>query len=477
MTRILAVYLLLTAFSAGASTYLIQNVNLIPMTEEAVFEDYSVLVDGSKISRICSPAETCPTAAAKIIDGTGKYLMPGLTDMHAHVEAASSGSAPPAMVAMSQRIQYTQLKQYVLFGVTTIRDTGGGVNNLRIRREMEAGEALGPRLFSSNFLMDGKPGLHPLTQSHEFSDTELAADYVRKSVEQGYDFIKIYSTLSTPVFDAIMKTAAEYDIPVIGHVPMQIDMEYALKSGMRSIEHLSGYDVSCAGPDAGIQPTMADVYQGWNYCTEEQIRQLAEMTTRYNVWNDPTLIVIESLKTNIERDTVSDPEELKYTNPLIFASMDYLYSIFTPRARAGLKAARATRLALVKTLNDAGAPLLIGTDTGAAGYNVHQEMALFVEAGLTPYETLHAATVEAARYFDMEGEFGTIVEGASADLVLLNSNPLEDIQHAKNIDGVMLRGSWLDNEFIRQTTAEILKSNEREAEQLRTIMTQAAQAR
>ncbi len=104
-------------------------------------------------------------------------------------------------------------------------------------------------------------------------------------------------------------------------------------------------------------------------------------------------------------------------------------------------------------------------------------MALFVEAGLTPYETLHAATVEAARYFDMEGEFGTIVEGASADLVLLNSNPLEDIQHAKNIDGVMLRGSWLDNEFIRQTTAEILKSNEREAEQLRTIMTQAAQAR
>ena len=478
MTRIFLFSVLLAiALNARSNTYVIQNVNLVPMTEELVLENYSVLIDGGSIKKICAKADSCQAADAKKIDGSGKYLMPGLSDMHAHVEAASPGSAPPAMVGMSKRVQYNQLRQYVLFGVTTIRDTGGGVNNLRVRGEIEAGEALGPRLFTSRFVMDGKPGLHPATQAYEFDDPELASEYVEESIALGYDFIKIYSTLTTPVFDAIMKTATENNVPVIGHVPMQIDIEYALKSGMRSIEHLSGYDVSCAGPDAGIQPTMADVYQGWNYCTEEQIRQLAAMTTKYNVWNDPTLIVVESLKTNIERDTASDPEELKYTNPLVFASVDYLYSIFTPRARAGLKAARPTRLALVKALNDAGAPLLIGTDTGAAGYNVHQELALFVEAGLSPYQALHAATVEAARYFDMQGKFGTVTEGASADLVLLNANPLEDISNAKDINGVMLRGVWLDSEFIQNTTAEILASNEEELERLRALMAEAAATR
>ena len=105
---------------------------------------------------------------------------------------------------------------------------------------------------------------------------------------------------------------------------------------------------------------------------------------------------------------------------------------------------------------------------------VHQELALFVEAGLSPYQALHAATVEAARYFDMQGKFGTVTEGASADLVLLNANPLEDISNAKDINGVMLRGVWLDSEFIQNTTAEILASNEEELERLRALMAEAA---
>jgi len=132
----------------------------------------------------------------------------------------------------------------------------------------------------------------------------------------------------------------------------------------------------------------------------------------------------------------------------MLSGSEYLYQIFPATSRAGLKGTRTVRLAIVKALSDADVPLLLGTDTLAAGYDVHQEMVLMAEAGLTPYQILTAATSEPARYFDREGEFGTIVEGASADLVLLDENPLLDVGNARAIAGVMVRGEWWSKERI-----------------------------
>ena len=294
----------------------------------------------------------------------------------------------------------------------------------------------------------GDPRLHPATTA--FGDPEVAADYVRQTAAEDYDTVKIYSTLQKPVFDAIMSAAAESNIPVVGHVPIPVEMEYVLQSGLRSVEHLSGFGMVCAGYEAGLEPTMDDVYQGLNYCTPEKVNAVAAMVAKYPVWVDPTLIVQDNVKSEWDRYTTVDVVETSHTPPILFLFAEYLFDIFKPRARAELNASRKVRLALVKALSDADVPLLIGTDTMASGYNVHQELALFVEAGLTPYQTLEAATAEPARYFGKEGEFGTIVEGSSADLLLLDANPLEDIGNAGKIAGVMLRGQWLSRERIQQ---------------------------
>ena len=447
---------------AGAAQHLIENANVIPMTGEVVLEGHSVLIRDGLIAAVCAPGARCGDGSAETIDGTGKFLIPGLIDMHAHTNPGDLLAMKVETREMAQRVQSQQLRQYVMFGVTTLRDTAGGPANLEVRARIERGEAIGPRLFTAFGAMDGDPPLHAATTP--FATGEEAATYVFNTAAAGYDFVKIYSTLPQPVFDAIIEAAGEVGLPVIGHVPMPIDIEYALQRGMRSIEHLSGYDVACAGPEAGIEPTMDDVYQGMNYCTPEKLRQLAEMTTRYEAWNCPTLIVQDNVKTEWDRHTNFNEEEARYTPPMLRIFQEYLYDIFLPRARAGLKAARTPRMALVKALSDAGAPLLLGTDTTASGYNVHQELALLVESGLTPYQALTAATSEPARYFERAGEFGTIVPGGSADLVLLDANPLEDVANAREIAGVMLRGDWWPRPRIEKELAAIQDEYARDAE-------------
>ncbi|NIB44893.1 amidohydrolase family protein [Pseudomaricurvus alkylphenolicus] len=438
---LLVIASLLSMSGAMANDYVIENVNLVPMTEEVVKKNHSVLVKSGKIAKICKQARQCLDGGAQRIDGSGKYLIPGLADMHAHTSHIPElAKKNPVQRGMFERIQSQQLRQYAMFGVTTIRDTGGGELNLEARKKIEQGKATGPRIYTSKGAMDGNPTLHNATLP--FDDPKVAADYVRQSVAEGYDLIKIYSTLTKPVFDAIIDAAKESNTPVIGHVPMQIDMEYVLQKGLRSIEHLSGFGMFCAGYDAGLKPVMDDVYQGLNYCTPEKVKSVAEMTAKYPVWVDPTLIVQDNVKTEWDRHTRYNKEEASFTPPMLQVFQEWLFEIFHPRPRAGLKASKPVRKAIVKALNDAGVPLLVGTDTMATGYNVHQELALLVEAGLTPYQALVAATSEPARYFDKEGEFGTIVEGANADIVLLDKNPLSDIENAKAIRGVMMQGQW-----------------------------------
>ena len=138
----------------------------------------------------------------------------------------------------------------------------------------------------------------------------------------------------------------------------------------------------------------------------------------------------------------------KWEHPTVPSGIDWLYRIYSPRERAGITGTRSVRLGLVKALSDASAPLLIGTDISATGYTVHRELALFVEAGLTPYQALKAATSEPARYLGLEGDFGIVAPGARADLVLLDANPLADITNTRKIHGLMIRGAWWAREMI-----------------------------
>lgn len=423
--------------SAGSGASLaIEHVGLIAMMTDQVQGDHTVVIRGERIAEICKSTEQCTPRDARVIDGTSKYLLPALADMHNHI----GGVAFDGKEATRIRTRNQILRQYVMFGVAVVRDPAGDLTSLEARAQINKRELLGPRIFSAWGVMDGSPPLFAGTRS--FSSAGPAVDFVRETARRGFDLVKVYSTLSPSVFDAVADTAREVGLSVAAHVPIDVPLEHALAKGLRSIEHLTGYDVACAMPKVKIRPVTEDIYQGWAWCTREKLRELAALTAKYQVWNVPTLSLWDETVIELNRASRSTGEKSRYEHPVTSLGMDWLYTIYGPRERAGIMGTRNVRLALVKALSDAGAPLLIGTDISAAGFTVHRELAAFVEAGLTPYQALRAATVEPARYLGREGEFGVISEGARSDLVLLDANPLADIGNTRKIHGLMLHGRW-----------------------------------
>ena len=428
--------------TAASGVYSVEGATLIPMTSETVLTDHTIVVRDGRIAAICPSEEDCSPRDAIVIDASGKYLMPALADMHNHF-----GGIPfDGRFETRVRMRNQNLRQYVMFGVTTVRDPAGNPGTLEMRDKINRGELFGPVVYASWGVMDGDPPLFPGPPS--FPDPEGAADFVRLTKANGYDLVKVYSTMTQPVFDAVMAAADEVGLTVAAHVPIPVPLDHALEKGLRSIEHLTGYDVACAHPDHVMQPVAQDIYQGWAWCTPEKVKALAELTAKYDVWNVPTIALWDDTVTEFDRPLRDAGEKGKWEHPITFIGIDWLYTIYNPHDRAGITGTRSVRLGLVKALVDAGAPVLIGTDISATGYTVHQELGLFVEAGLTPYQALTAATSEPARYLQKEGEFGVLTVGARGDLLLLDENPLDDIRNTLTIRGVLVHGDWWDRDRI-----------------------------
>ncbi|MXY56523.1 MAG: amidohydrolase family protein [Gammaproteobacteria bacterium] len=447
----------------AAEVTAITGAQIIPMTSEAVLDDHAIVIENGRISALCPVSVGCIPTGATVIDGTGMFLIPGLIDSHNHFGGVAFDGRDETRI----RTRDQHLRQYVMFGVTTVRDPAGNPLVLQARDQINRGELFGPRIFTSWGVMDGDPPL--FTGAPAFAEPERAAEFVRMTKKFGYDFVKVYSTMDTEVFDAVMAAARETGLTVAAHVPIRVPLEHALKKGLRSIEHLTGYDVACAYPERIMRPIVEDIYQGWAWCTPGKVKVLAAMTAAYEVWNVPTLSLWDNTVTEFDRPRRATEGLRRFEHPLTRAGFDWLYSIYGPRARAGITGTRSTRLGLVKALSDAGAPVLVGTDVSATGYTVHREMGLFVEAGLTAYQALHAATAEAARYLRKEGEFGTLVPGASADMVLLEANPLVDIANTRLIRGLMIRGEWWSKQMIDAEIAAIQREYAEDAARLRQL--------
>ena len=453
----------LAAVPRAADVTAITGADIIPMTSSAVLDDHAIIVENDLIVALCPDTAGCVPAGATVIDGTGRYLIPGLVDSHNHFGGFAFDGRDETRI----RTRDQHLRQYVMFGVTTVRDPAGNPLVLQARDQIDRGELFGPRIYTSWGVMDGNPPLFPGTPS--FVESKQAADFVRRSKAMGFDLVKVYSTMDMEVFDAVMAAADETGLTVAAHVPIRVPLEHALRKGLRSIEHLTGYDVACANPDRVMRPVAEDIYQGWAWCTPEKVKALAEMTAQYEAWNVPTLSLWDNTVTEFDRPNRASRELRRFEHPLTPSGFDWLYRLYDPRARAGITGTRSTRLGLVKAMSDAGAPLLVGTDASATGYTVHREMGLFVEAGLTPHQALHAATAEAARYLRKEGEFGTLVPGASADMVMLDANPLVDIANTRSIRGVMIRGEWWTKRMIDAEIAAIQREYAEDAARLRQL--------
>lgn len=415
------------------------HVNVVPMEGDTVLENYTVIIEKDKIRSLGPSSGLKTPRGCNIVDGTNNYLMPGLADMHAHL------------------IEEDQMILFIANGVTTIRNMWGDSLHLALRDGVNRGELLGPTIYTAGALLDADPPVFP-----EMSVVVDSPDQVRAVVKDqkraGYDFLKIYNNLSPQVYDAIINEAIEADMEVSGHVPIKVGLKHVLASKQRCIEHLDGYEAELIKDQYS-----ATEYQGldglvmaWTMVDLGKISDIVQQTVHAGIWNCPTLIVYEKwvppekAKEQLNQDKFRylSPAEIEFHRPENSYPMD-----FTPEIFEAVVNGNPIRKALTKALNDAGARILLGTDCGnplvVQGFSIHEELQAFAEAGLSPYEAIKTGTYDAAEFLHGLNEFGTIREDKRADLILVESNPLEDVRNINKRIGVMVRGKWFTENQLK----------------------------
>lgn len=410
----------------------IERVTVVPMRSEELLEDHTVVVEDGRISWLGPAREAAPRAGVDRIDGRGKYLLPGLVDMHGHP------------------VDERQLLQYLTYGVTTIRNMWGMPRHLRWKHSIAAGELVGPQLYTTGHYLDGCP--HKLTWIYPVRDKAEAIAAVRATKLDGYDAVKIDDQLDVEAYDWVLGTAGEHDIPVCGHVPFRVGLERTLAAGQVSFEHLHGYLEAALPRDrkpTGPADAREMILQELKVTPEDRfiarVAEAAQATAEAGAWNCATLVVRKQWTQS--RAELVNSQETRFESPLQVHRRrcwsDLLSAATGPSIGGQMW---ALYLATTKLLSDAGAGLLTGADSGhpmqPPGTSLHRELQAFVEAGLTPYQALQAATTNPARFLGAEGEWGVVETGARADMLLVGANPLADINNTSQIAGVMAAGRW-----------------------------------
>ena len=450
---ILAALMTTPAMDAGAQTsrtalasgvVAITDVAVIPMTSDTVLRGSTVIVRDGRIAEVGPGARVAIPAGARRIDGRGRYLIPGLSDMHAHLY--SDAQAPDSLAP-------DELAVMLANGVTTVRLMIGTPEHLALRREIGAGRLLGPQLWVASPQFAGRAYENGVV----VATPEDARRQVAAVADAGYEFIKLTLDITPPVFDAIVAAAHARGIPVVGHVDPQVGVARAIAAGQQ-IEHLDNYLEAVLADSAPMRESVSNygVFrpQNWeslDWIDDAKVARIAGETARAGIWSAPTLYVFNTAFARGQRH-----DELR-------ARPDW--SLMPSWWRAGYLRARErywqapasearrqryieVRNALVKAIADSGGKLLASSDTPewfqVYGWTLHRELGAFVEAGLTPYQALETATRNPAEFLKATRDFGTIEPGRRADLVLLSANPLDDIGNTTRIEAVAIGGRWLD---------------------------------
>lgn len=432
----------------------IVGATVLPMDAERRMEGATVLVRDGRITAV--GADAAVPDDARVIDGAGLFVVPGLADMHVH---------------------NWREEDHLLFlanGVTTIRNLWGTEQHLLWRREIAEGRRLGPTIYTSGPILDGDPPVLPGTEA--LAEPEEVAAAVLAQKEAGYDLIKVYSVLRPEVFEEVLRQARERSLPVTGHVPLAVPLERAFDGGLGGVEHLSGYRLAMQADDS---PLRGLTYEEWRALPRPELARLVRehldpgkldglvrQTCAHGVWNTPTLISGERAAASRE-DLVelSKRDEMRYVPSALRASWDpdvlAERQHLTEEERLALEDGRLWNRKIVRALDAAGCGLLAGTDTPAPyevpGFSLHEELELLVEAGLTPYAALRSATASAARALGAEGEWGRVAPGLRADLVLLEADPFSSISNTRRLRGVLVRGRWLDAEELGRRLDELAR--------------------
>jgi len=438
---------------AGLTAFV--GVAVVPADRPRVLRDQTVLVEGGRIVSLGPTAKVQVPATATRIDGKGKYLMPGIADMHGHLWREGW---PDQGLPLS-------LKLFVANGVTTVREMWGTPKQLAIRDRINRGEVLGPRAIVYGPAMSRETTPSP----------EVAEKQVREYKKAGYDGVKVYEGLTAATYEALVRTAHEVKLPFAGHVPNSVGLARALAAGQTSIEHLDGYVEALAGDDLAGEsfegpkppPSENSIFLAGKptllaRVDETKVEQLVSATRRAGAVNVPTVFLMRTLFNDLKVDSLRDLPELKYWPPGLVHQWVEQQSEQQPRPQAELAKWMRVRELLVKRLASGGVSVMVGSDAPGRfcvpGFSMLREAQGLVKAGLTPAQVVRAATVEVARHFGLEKESGTVAVGKRADLILADGNPLDDVANIFRTSGVMVNGRWLPRAEIDAMLADIERS-------------------
>ncbi len=431
---------------AAAQVIAFRNVNVVPMDRNRVLERQTVIVREGRISQV-GPAGRIEIPAGSLnLDSTGKYLMPGLAEMHGHLPAPNS---PPELV---EHIMFL----YLANGVTTVRGMLGYPSALQHRDAIASGRILGPRLYVAG------PGF----SGNTVKTVEQAAQMVRDQKTAGYDLLKILEGLPPEVYDAIASTAKQVKIDFAGHVPNDVGVRRAIAAGQRSIDHLDNYLEALEADNSPIRNADAQTRARDLpfYADERKIAGLARLTRQAGVWNIPTMALWEIFLNDASGDELRKtmPETRYMPRSMVdqwtqrkntMLQPGQLHMGFAVGSKTGARVIEL-RKKMLQGLREAGARIALGTDSpqvfSVPGFSIHREMQAMVAVGFTPFEVLQCGTRNVAEYFGMTAETGTVEAGKRADLILLDANPLTDIANLTRRAGVAVAGRWLPQHEIQE---------------------------
>ena len=408
------------------------GVNVLPMDSDRILRNQTVVVREGRITAVGPADEVAIPAEAQRIDGKGKYLLPGLTEMHGHVPVRD-GSYTFADVSLL----------YVANGVTTVRGMLGHPSHLELRKQIASGELLGPAYYLSGPAVSGNP-----RPWGELKTGEDGARVAREIKEAGYEAVKIHEGLAPAAYDGLMAAAKRLGLLTGGHVPNDVGLLHAIESGQGTIEHLDGYVQEMVTEDA--PPPGPGLFQLGllDYVDRTRMADLVARVQQAGVGNVPTLSLYKNILSLVDPDEQAQWPPMRYVPPQVLAQWVRVKKnrIANGSGAETVEKQLSVNRQLIKALHDAGATVYLGSDSPqifqVPGFSLHEELRLMAEAGLTPHETLAAGTRASGEFLSKFDKFGLVKEGYRADLVLVEANPLEDLTNLERRVGVMADGRW-----------------------------------
>lgn len=433
----------------AAQTIAFIGVTVIDATGAAAKSDQTVVIAEGKIFAIGKTGKVKIPKGAQVIEARGKFLIPGLWDMHVH--AWNKQAFFPMFIAN---------------GVTGVRDMFGGLAQIKLwQKEIAEGKTLGPRIFAAGQIVDGPKPVWP--GSIAVKDEAEGRAAVKKVKSDGSDFVKVYSLLPRDAFFAIADEAKKQGLPFAGHVPHSVSAAEASDAGMKSIEHLERVLLGCSSNEEEIRKesdrlTTSQRKKILESYDDKKAQALFARFAKNGTWQSPTLVVLRALG-NLDNESFTNDPRQKYLPVFITNSWnpktDFRFRNMTAESYASHRAMFEKHLEIIAKMRGAGVEFLAGTDTPNPycfpGFSLHDELALLVKAGLTPMEALQAATRNPAKYLGLLGSLGTVEKGKLADLVLLDANPLADITNTQRINSVVVNGRLVTQAEIQEMLARL----------------------